>query len=109
VIRWPNRAEVHEAVRKWAEGLSKSRPELVRAGYFGSYARGEWSVGSDVDVVLVVTESTEPFYRRAASYDTMKLPVQADLLVYTSAEWESLRARRPPSPVTKDAVWVYPR
>jgi hypothetical protein len=31
--------------------------------------------------------------RRTAGWDTTRLPVPADLLVYTRAEWEALPAR----------------
>jgi predicted nucleotidyltransferase len=38
---------------------------VVRIGYFGSYARGDWGVGSDLDVIAVVAFSDEAFTRRA--------------------------------------------
>ena len=47
-------------------------------------------VGSDVDVVIVVAASDEPFERRALRWDVTELPVPADVLVYTEHEWESL-------------------
>ncbi len=59
-------------------------------GYFGSYARGDWGVGSDLDVILVVRESGTPFIRRAADWDLTRLPVPADVLVYTEGEWQAL-------------------
>jgi predicted nucleotidyltransferase len=38
-------------------------PEVVRVGYFGSYARGDWGVGSDLDLIIIVDRSDEPFAR----------------------------------------------
>jgi predicted nucleotidyltransferase len=73
---------------------------VVAVGYFGSYAQGDWGVGSDLDVVVVVKQSSEPFERRAARLDATGLPVPADVLVYTRAEWGGLRV--PP----RDVVWV---
>lgn len=52
--------------RRWAQKVAREHPEMVRIGYFGSYARGNWGVGSDLDFV--------PYG---------ELPVSADLLVYT--------------------------
>jgi hypothetical protein len=64
VLKWPDRGQVDGAVRAWAACLATAYHELVRAGYFGSYARNDWGVGSDIDLVLVVRESDKPFERR---------------------------------------------
>jgi hypothetical protein len=45
------------------------RPEVVALGYFGSYARGDWGGGSDLDSIAVVTETGKPFERRSAGWD----------------------------------------
>mgnify|MGYP006385958309 CR=1 FL=1 len=58
VLRWPSREEVEEALKAW---LSRHPiPGLVAAGYFGSYARGEAGVGSDLDLLLLVAHSPLP-------------------------------------------------
>jgi predicted nucleotidyltransferase len=91
---------VEDAARRWAQGLREREPGVAAVGYFGSYALGNWGVGSDLDVVVVVRGAAESFERRAARFDATGLPVPADLLVYTVEEWERLRRR--PEPV----VWV---
>lgn len=90
VIRWPDAAEVIASLRRWAEQTNRTHPEIVRVGYLGSYARGNWGVGSDLDVVLVVQSSEKPFIERSAAFDTNSLPVPVDLLVYTKDEFERL-------------------
>jgi predicted nucleotidyltransferase len=60
---------------------------VLEIGYFGSYARGDWDVGSDLDLVIVVAESELPRERRAVVFDTEKLPVPVDLIVHTLSEW----------------------
>src|SRR2546426_10283021 len=62
VVVWPDRAAVESALRLWAEEAARI-PELVRVGYFGSYARGDWGVGSDLDVVLIVAGARPPLAR----------------------------------------------
>ena len=54
VLRWPDKREVDQAVRRWSERAVASRPDILRVGYFGSYARGDWGVGSDLDLVIIV-------------------------------------------------------
>jgi uncharacterized protein len=108
VLTWPDRATVDRAVRAWAAVERAGRADLRRIGYFGSYARGDWGPGSDLDVVAVVADSAEPFERRALGWDTTPLPVPADLLVYTEPEWQALEAdtgrfgRR----LAEETVWV---
>ena len=104
IIRWPDRDQVDAAVRRLAIELAASRPDLLRVGYFGSYADGRWGVGSDVDVIIVVSGSDEPFPRRAAAFDVSSLPVPADVLVYTTDELERVSPR-----ILDGTVWVFAR
>jgi predicted nucleotidyltransferase len=90
VFTWPDQSTVVRALNDWAERAVDARPDLLRVGYFGSYARGDWGVGSDLDVIIVVRESSTPLIRRAAEWDLTRLPVPADVLVYTESEWRSL-------------------
>jgi hypothetical protein len=75
------------------------------------YARREWGVGSDLDLIAIVNESPEAFERRSLSWSLTCLPVPSDLLIYTQAEWESLQQRggRFASTLSREAVWVYVR
>jgi predicted nucleotidyltransferase len=108
VMKWPNRKQVDEAVRKWADSAINELPGIIRLGYFGSYARGDWGVGSDLDLVAVVKESSDPFEMRSTKWDLSSLPVQAEILVYTEDEWRSLMERddRFARTLAKETVWV---
>jgi predicted nucleotidyltransferase len=90
VLRWPERADIERALVRWAAEQFERRRELSRLGCFGSYARGEDGVGSDLDLIAVVSSDARPFTRRGADWDTEKLPVPVDLLVYTEKEWQDL-------------------
>ncbi|MDP3768521.1 MAG: nucleotidyltransferase domain-containing protein, partial [Dehalococcoidia bacterium] len=72
------------------------------------YARGDWGVGSDVDLLVIVSASAHPSERRALEWDATDLPVPADVLVYTEEEWASLRGRRFHDSVMREVVWVWP-
>ena len=91
VKRWPARDAVLAGLRRWAAAEAAARPELRALGYFGSYARGDEGFGSDLDLVAVVADSPRPIHERARDWKTERLPVPADLLVYTADEWEALR------------------
>lgn len=110
MLRWPDAATVVSAAKQWAEALAARHPELLRAGYFGSYARGNWGVGSDLDLVVIVERTDQPFPLRSAAFDTGTLPVPADVLVYTEAEWEALGRRGGfGATLHREVIWLYER
>ncbi len=108
VFRWPDAGTVGEAVRLWAREVAARHQGMVRVGYFGSYARGDWGMGSDVDIVILLESSGLPFERRPAAFDATGLPVSADVLVYTVDEWAAMQSTRLYRTVENEAVWVYP-
>ncbi len=69
VIRWPDKATVAAAAQRWAAAEATRRPGLRRLGYFGSYAVGNWGVGSDLDLVAVVDDDARPFVERGRDWD----------------------------------------
>ena len=93
VLKWPEAEAVIADLRRWAEAIGPERTELLRVGYFGSCARGNWGVGSDLDVILIVESSPDPFPVRAARWDLSDLPVPCDVLVYTQEEWARVERR----------------
>jgi len=97
VLTWPSLDAVAQAARAWGAALKASRSDVVRVGYFGSYARGDWGVGSDLDLVVILTECSEPLLRRGLAFDTISaFPVPFDLLVYTQDEWHRLETGKSP-------------
>ncbi|MFQ5850689.1 MAG: nucleotidyltransferase domain-containing protein [Candidatus Binatia bacterium] len=109
VLKWPDARAVDIALRRWVARVVEIRPEVVRVGYFGSYARGDWGPGSDLDIIIIVESTEEPFERRAVQWDGTELPVPAELLVYTRDEWQELSQRgRFYQTLMRETIWVYP-
>lgn len=108
VLRWPDRHEVERGAVEWAVREAPRHPGLLRLGYFGSYARGDAGVGSDLDLIAVVESSQEPFDRRALGWDLSSLPVPAEILVYTRQEWERLQEQggRFARTLEREAHWL---
>lgn len=104
VFKWPDRDEVEKTLRRWAQQMKQRDPRVVKIGYFGSYARGDWGFGSDLDIVIVVRTSVEDFFHRSVDFDTSSIPVPVDLLVYTEEEFEKLLNEG--WNATKETVWV---
>ena len=109
VLKWADAKTVDEALRRWAAKVVQNRQNVLRIGYFGSYARDDWSVGSDLDLIIIMESSEQPFERRSTEWNVTELPVPADVLVYTRKEWQSLSSGRFYRTVMQEAVWVYQR
>jgi uncharacterized protein len=105
VLKWPDRTAVERSLCEWAGRQSVTHPELRRAGFFGSYASQTWGPRSDLDVVLTVTHSLLPFYRRAVEWPLEELVVPAEALIYTKKEWNDETNRR--FPFERDVIWVW--
>ena len=108
VMVWPTRDEVSRAVRMWAREQASHHEGLLGLGYFGSFARDDWGVGSDLDIVAVVATCDGPPERRTLSWDTRALPVPVDLIVYTRLEWQALAKRtdRYAQMLKREMVWL---
>lgn len=52
MLKWPDKEAVDFAMRRWAKCMAGSRKDVLQIGYFGSYARGDWGVGSDLDLIV---------------------------------------------------------
>jgi len=111
VLKWPSLKTVDRAVRSWSTEQAQYHPELRRLGYFGSYARGDWGVGSDLDLIAIVDEATDAFERRSSNWDINNLPVPADMLVYSQQEWKDLHAKKDrfSSVLKKEVIWIFSR
>lgn len=106
VFKWPDADLVREAVRRWAKRIAGKYPGILRIGYFGSYARGDWGVGSDLDIV-VVTDA--PSGTTVAGAEIAELPVPADLLMYSREQFDRLYSEgRFGRVLREEVVWVYP-
>ncbi|MFQ5903392.1 MAG: nucleotidyltransferase domain-containing protein [Candidatus Binatia bacterium] len=76
---------LEQIVRRLVDGL---QPEQIIL--FGSYADGEPREGSDVDLMIIVSESTESPHRRdQRAYRCLRgIKVSKDLMVLTRDEFE---------------------
>lgn len=103
--RWPRPEVVLEAAVAWARRLAAEQPSVVAVACIGSYARGDAGFGSDLDVVIVRRDgSRRPDLLGA---DVSALPVPADVLHFTEAEFARVLAKggRMARVLTDEARW----
>jgi len=111
VLKWPDQKTVDRAARSWCAAQVTSRPGVLRLGYFGSYARGDWGVGRDLDLIAIIAETSDPFERRLLKWDLNGLPVPADLVVYTLQEWEGFQNKdtKFARMLRDETIWIFTR
>ena len=110
ILKWPRRDEVKKALRQWLKIMIETHPEIIKLGYFGSLAKGNWGVGSDIDLIVIIQDSSIPFEKRPIGWGFDTLPVPTDILIYTAKEWQGMRKKggRFVDMIEKEAVWLYP-
>jgi predicted nucleotidyltransferase len=108
VLRWPRPEQVLAEAETWALSQRDSHPDLTRVGVFGSYGRGDASVGSDLDLLLVDESATGSQLERLRHWPLEQLPLSCDALVLTSVEVESLLASgsRMAQELKRDLRWL---
>jgi predicted nucleotidyltransferase len=89
------------AAAAWARALYARDPNVLGVGYFGSYARGDAGVGSDLDVVILTRE------RGGSMPDATRLPVPVDTLVFSQGEWDTLKRQggRLARTLERETIW----
>ena len=90
LLRWPEPEVVLKAVETWAQEQAQGCPTLQRVGVYGSYGRGDASVGSDLDLVLIDAGAQGPQSRRYGQWRFEQLPLSCDALVFTPSEFAQL-------------------
>jgi predicted nucleotidyltransferase len=89
-IRYLDKPGIMKAISCLVEELSQKYPEIERISLFGSFARGEAVPGSDVDILIVLTDSDVPFKDRITKYMPSSFPVGIDVFPYTRSEIEAM-------------------
>lgn len=109
VFKCPDLQTVHAAVMDWTEQAINKYPEIQQVGYIGSYARSDWGVGSDLDLIVIIAAEELPRWERTSRFDLAGLPVPTDMLVYTRREWQKLKLQETlfSRTVKKETVWLY--
>jgi predicted nucleotidyltransferase len=79
--------------RRLGETPARFPPEVEEVVVLGSFARGTFAPGSDLDVLIVLTQSAKPFRDRIPDYLPGSFPVGVDVLPYTRAAFRCGGAR----------------
>lgn len=85
-VTWFDRDAVWRAVEAYGRALAARRPEIEEIRVFGSLVAGTSVPGSDVDLLIVLSESEKAFLDRIPAYLPGAFPCPVDVFPYTRAE-----------------------
>lgn len=89
-VFWLDRPAVLARLKQAAQVLSERHPEIEAISLFGSLARGDAVPGSDADLLVVLSHSSESFLDRAVRYRPDDVGVGVDVVAYTREELAAL-------------------
>lgn len=86
-----NREEVLSELKKIALNIKQEHAELLDIKLFGSIAKSTHTGCSDIDIIIIVSSSSEDIFHRIAKLKRyFTLPISVDLLVYTKSEIDQM-------------------
>jgi len=107
VVKSVDEDDVRRCMDAYAERLLKD-PRVEEVVVFGSFAKGNYAPGSDIDVFILLHESDKSVRDRIPEFLPGPFPVGVDVFPYTHEEVASLA----PSPILEDvrrSSWRYRR
>lgn len=89
-VNLEDREEIYERLREFAHQL-KTGHRVNKVYLYGSFARGDFNEGSDIDLIIVGDFEGRMPQRIKNILDLTSLPIEP--LVYTEAEFEQMKER----------------
>lgn len=106
-VVFADKNKILQQLREYVQQL-KRKPEVERVGYFGSYATDTYGPASDVDLLIILKQSSKRFLDRIPDYIPDNLSVGCDVFPYTSDEIDKMKQEGNPwiRHLLEEAVWL---
>jgi len=89
-INIEDRKKIYEQLKEFAH-LLKTKHKVKKVYLYGSFARGDFNEGSDIDLIIVGEFEDKMPQRINKIFNLTSLPIEP--LVYTQAEFEQMKER----------------
>jgi predicted nucleotidyltransferase len=89
-INIEDREKLYEQLKEFAH-LLKTKHKVKKVYLYGSFARGDFNEGSDIDLIIVGEFEGRMPQRINKIFNLTSLPIEP--LVYTQAEFEQMKER----------------
>jgi predicted nucleotidyltransferase len=107
-VVFADKTRVLRQLEDYAKILKQKHPEVERVGYFGSYANETYGPASDVDLLIILKQSSRRFLDRIPDFLPANLSVCCDVFPYTSEEINKMKEQNNPwiRHVVGEVVWL---
>ncbi|MFH1883884.1 MAG: nucleotidyltransferase domain-containing protein [Planctomycetota bacterium] len=107
-VVFADKNKVLHQLADYTRKVKRSRPEVEKVGLFGSYATEAFGPASDVDLLIILRESSKRFLDRIPDYLPENLSVSCDVFPYTKEEIERMNQAGRPwiCHVLKEVLWL---
>ena len=107
-VVFADKANVLRQLKDYAKSIKCKHPEVERVGFFGSYANDTYGPASDVDLLIILQQSSKRFLDRIPDFLPGNLSVCCDVFPYTREEVERMNQESLPwiCHVLKETVWL---
>jgi len=89
-VNLEDREKIYEQLRQFAH-LLKTKHKVKKVYLYGSFARGDFHEGSDIDLIIVGEFEGKMPQRISRILDLTSLPIEP--LVYSEVEFEQMKQR----------------
>ena len=107
-VVFADKKKILHQLKDYVKELKQTSPEVEKVGLFGSYATDTFGPASDVDLLIILRQSSKRFLDRIADYIPENLTVSCDCFPYTNNEIEKMKQDGNPwiCHVLKEVVWL---
>ncbi len=107
-VVFADKNKVLHQLKDYTRKVKRSRPEVEKVGLFGSYANDTFGPASDVDLLIILRQSSKRFLDRIPDYLPENLSVSCDVFPYTNKEIGNMKKDSNPwiRHILKEVVWL---
>lgn len=108
--RFVDKDKVMDLAGKTARQIAQRHPGVLRILLFGSFARGDYGVRSDLDLLIIVKKSAESQPERIQRFLEHAPAYPTDMLVYTDEELRSRVSGKDPflARILRESIQLWP-
>ena len=108
--RFVDRDEVLGLARETARRIAARHSGVVKILLFGSFARADHGIHSDIDLLVILNDSERPILERLEDFLEDAPAYPTDMLVYTEQELQSRLSENNGflSRAVREAIQLYP-
>ena len=105
-IRFLDRGKILRELKELSLTLKKERQDVISIILFGSLAKGNYTGGSDADIIIIVKHSQKDLVERIFEFRKyfLNCSIPVDVLVYTEEEIKKMQHEGFINSVMKEGV-----